>query len=561
MTSNLKFAEIKKKIKIAKTHNDWRLIDDLYKEPDALLKRTADTVRDHAGAAVKLGDLPRAATMMRKSLRMDPKNIETKVQLSSIYISQRRIKEADKLLKEVLDANPDHVPAIISFVQCIGFNPEIENKEAVHDNICRDAKMLVEHGLKCESKNAILWHQLASILGNNKDNIEAASDAFSKSLKIDPNSASTLINFGKFKRLNADLLSAEKFLLKACELQPHNADNNFSLALCYLSMEDLESTLKWLDSALMIDPNYVAAEVYKAFVYFLQGKMRKGWEQYEKRLQLEAFKGLNYGRPRWDGSKLKKETILLLREQGLGDNIQFIRYAKKIVKKGGTVVVSTRKELETLFKSLDGVSLVTSGIPEPKHFYRYCPLMSLPYVFKTDQKSIPSTTPYLFPEKNLVNVWSHKLKKYPGLRVGLTWRGNRSFTNDRFRSSSLKEVSELLSLKNITFFSLMVDLLEEEQLPKNIVNLGKDFSDFADTAAAIKNLDLVISVDTAVCHLAGAVGQPVWTMLPKSCDFRWGLKGKKTKWYPTMTLYRQKVFGSWDNVYKEMQSDLKKLCG
>ena len=290
MTNNLKFTEIKKKIKIAKTHNDWRLIDDLYKEPDALLKRTAETVRDHAGAVVKLGDLPRAATMMRKSLRMDPKNIETKVQLSSIYISQRRIKEAEKLLKEILGTIPDHVPAIISLVQCIGFNPEIENYEAVGDDICKNAKALVERGLKREPKNAILWHQLASILGNNKDNIEAASDAFSKSLKIDPNSASALINFGKFKRLNADLSSAEIFLLKACELQPHNADNNFSLALCYLSMEDLESTLKWLNSTLFIDPKYVAAEVYKAFVYFLQGKMRKGWEQYEKRLQLEAFK-------------------------------------------------------------------------------------------------------------------------------------------------------------------------------------------------------------------------------------------------------------------------------
>ena len=552
---------LRKGIKKAEKDKHWSLVDSMYNELNTLTDRDAISIRQHACAVANSGDPARAATMLRKSLRLSSKDPTTKLHLGRMYQSQNRYQEAELLFREVLKSDPKNISAIIFLVQTIERNDQSGKLNQVWSKKgMTEAISLIKTGLKIDNRNGDLWYQLASILGNDRQKHKETVEAFEMALKYLPTSASTLNNYGRFKRLNADLAGAKKLLHKAYELEPKNSDFAFSLALCYLSMEDLKNTLKWLNISIKINPENNAAEVYKAFVLLIQGKFREGWKQYEKRLLMDEFKGLSYGRPRWTGDEIKGKILLLLSEQGIGDSIQFVRYASKIKELGGKVVIFTDENLKTLFQSVSGVSVVTSSLPLPKSFSSYSPLMSLPHIFKTTKTSIPDKTPYITAPSDSVNSWRKRIENYSGYKVGLVWRGNPKFAGDRFRSSSLQEMSTLLSISGTQFFSLMVEKSEyDKKLPKKIIDIGKDFKDFSDTAGAILALDLIITVDTAVCHLAGALGQSVWTMLPRSCDFRWGYKGSKTSWYPTMRLYRQKTLGDWGHVYNSMTKDLSRL--
>jgi len=549
-----KISELEAAIRSAIDQELWHHVDALYGELNQLTERDCASIRSHALAVQNAGDAARSATMLRKAIRLSPDDADARLQLGSVYLSQKRHEEAEQIFRETLKIDPDNVAGIRQIVQCLQHTPETRT----------EAETLLRHAIELDPDNAAIWIQLASIYANDYERYEEAEEAFIRGLELAPESPSAHHNYGQIKRAHGDLEGAQKLLLRAIELQhPEDTNYAFSLALCYLFMEDLDPAMKWLRKAVELDPGNNAAQVYVAFVLFLQGKPQEGWEQYETRLKLSEFKGLNYGRPRWDGSELDDQTILLLREQGLGDNIQFVRYAKQVADKGGKVVVFCWEPLETLFRSVDGVSIVTRGVPEPRNFHRFCPLMSLPYVLGSnddadDDQPDPDGRPYMTAPEEEVGKWRQRIEKYPGFRVGLVWRGNPEHVNDRFRSSSMAEMSQLLSIPGISFFSLMKERPDSEsELPEGLIELGQDFDDFTDTAAAMTVLDLVITVDTSICHLAGALGRPVWTMLARGPDFRWGLRGDTTPWYDSMKLYRQEKLGVWDNVYERMKSDLQ----
>jgi tetratricopeptide (TPR) repeat protein len=543
-------SKVKLAIESAIESEKWDQVDALYCHLNGLEERSAEDIRKHALAVQNDGDLARAATMLRRAIRMDPDQVDAIIQLGSVYLAQQRHSEAEVAFREALDIDPDSVYSIRHLVQCVQHRPD------AHDQSLK----LLKHALEIDPEDAAIWIQLASVYGNNSETYDKSDDAFKRGLEIAPNSPSALHNYGQLKRVRGDLDGAVELLLRANELQPNDSNYAFSLALCYLFREELDLAMEWLNKATEFSPGNNAARVYTAFVLFLQGKTHEGWEQYEARLDLNEFKGLNYGRPRWDGNDLEGQPILLLREQGMGDNIQFIRYAKQVAARGGKVVVFAWEQLETLFSTVEGVSVITKGVPEPKHFHRYCPLLSLPYILGDNKDAVPDGKPYMNAPPELIASWREKIEAHPGYRVGLVWRGNSKHVNDRFRSSSMKEMTQLLSVTDASFFSLMKDRPDHEvELPEGIVELGSEFNNFTDTAAAMECLDLIISVDTSVCHLAGAIGKPVWTMLAKGPDFRWGIEGDKTPWYNSMTLYRQKKLGVWDDVYERMTSDLQSL--
>ncbi len=549
-TANIQF--LWSSIETAEAEGNWQAACDAYDMLAPLVERDPTFISRRALAVLHAGDAPRAATMTRKAARMDPDNTHVLLQLGKIYIAQNRHAEAEKTFRKLLTVDPDHVEGLRRLAQAI----------QVEESGRPEAEDLLNRAVGLEPENIAVWQQLGAIYGNDPERYVEAEEAFRRALDIEPELPSAIHNLGLLRRFRADLEEAERLLRKACRLSPDDSGFAFSLGSCLMYKEEMAESLEWFRKSASLDDANIAAKVYTAFALFLLGRMRDGWIEYEKRLKLKELQDLNYSRPRWDGSPLEGKTVLLLREQGYGDNLQFVRYAEMVADRGGEVILLAQNPLLRLFQSLRGISVVLPATPEPKHFHRFCPLMSLPLLFETDETSVPNDIPYVSADPVDVETWKQRFAPYSGLRVGVAWRGNPGHMNDRFRSSSLSEISRLFDIPGITFFSMVMDRAEfESELPNGVIDITDGFGDFADTAAAMENLDLIITVDTSICHLAGALGRPVWTMLPRGPDFRWGLTGTDTPWYPTMTLYRQKVLGNWSDVYDQMEKDLGEMTG
>ena len=529
---------------------NWPEADRIYKTLRGLIDLDALQIAQHAKIIFNMGDDARAATMTRRALRRAPGDVTITLQLANIYCSQKQYEKAEEQFRNVLTIEPSSVEAmrrLALVMQESGKNPE-------------EAEKLVRKVVALEPNDVQAWLQLGALCANVRHRYDDAEAAFSRALELAPDTASALHNYGLLKRFQGDLDQAVKYLKRACEVYPDESDFAFSLGSCYLYMEEAETALQWFDRAVQIDPKNNAAQVYKAFALFHLGRDDDAWNQYEKRLELKEFVDANYERPRWCGEDISGLPLLLLSEQGMGDNLQFVRYAESAAARGAKVIVMTHKPLVRLFESLRGVQSVVNGIPEAKNFHRYSPLMSMPLVFGTTKEDVPQNVPYLAAPDHLLESWRERLSVYSGFRVGLCWRGNSQHVNDRFRSSSLQEISTLLDIPGCSFFSLHKERPDfEQELPDGIVDIGSDFDDFADTAAAMDALDLVISVDTSVCHVAGAIGCATWTLIARGPDFRWGLDVKSTPWYPTMKLYRQDTLGEWSPVYARMREDLSAL--
>lgn len=548
MNVNEHIQALRDSIAVAERDNKWERVDELC---SALRRIDPDPViqHKHAIALMHIGDRARAATILRRLINQYDFSTDARYHLAEIYVFQKRFKDAKQHLKIILKIEPDHVLAL----RRIG---KIE-----HDlNEYEAAEAHLRHLLALEPDDVEGGLLLGAVLANDKKRYAEAELVFRHVLQIAPDSPSALHNYGLLKRFQGDLDAADDYLSKACALYPNESDFAFSLGICKMFREDMQSANGWFNRAVEIKPDNKAAQVYIAFSLFLLGKVREGWAQYEKRLDLDVLRNAKYERPRWNGEDVSEKPVLLISEQGMGDNIQFIRYVPLLLERGAIVIVATHEALVDLFKTIDGLEHVMAAIPDPKYFYRYCPIMSLPYVFGTDADTIPNKVPYLYAPEHAKEKWHAKMKSFTGLKVGLCWRGNSNHTNDYFRSSSLEEMRTFLSFDDVMFFCLSKSLPEDEQnLPDQIVNIGAEFETFSDLAGAMDTLDLVITVDTAVCHLAGAMGRPVWTMIARGPDFRWGLKGETTAWYPTMKLYRQSVLGDWTGPIQRMYDDLSKM--
>jgi tetratricopeptide (TPR) repeat protein len=315
--------------------------------------------------------------------------------------------------------------------------------------------------------------------------------------------------------------------------------------------------------ALQINPNLAEAHGHMSYILLLFGNFKEGWKEFEWRWKTKKLQQRNFSQPFWDGSDIQDKSILLHTEQGFGDAIQFVRYVSAVAQRGAKVILECREELLTLFKSLEGVTQVIKYGEQIPEFDVHCPVMSLPLIFSTEVETIPKKVPYIFTEQDLIDSWSKKVTSSSSkLAIGLVWSGNPVYSGDRYRSLSLDMFSPLNQLEQVTFYSLQKG--EAAQQAKNppkglhLIDYTDEIHDFSDTAALIENLDLVISVDTAVAHLAGALGKPVWTLLPFVPDWRWMLDREDSPWYPSMRLFRQKTYGDWESLIANITIELKK---
>lgn len=400
-------------------------------------------------------------------------------------------------------------------------------------------------------------NNLGNLLRRRKAPAEAV-DCLRQALRYRPDYADARYNLGlAFQSL--DLLEeAEICYRQVLEQVPdhHAASNNYANVL--LRLGRIKEALRHYEDSVRLVPSNREYRVNAGMAQLLQGDFRQGWCNYAARIA-PAMPGIRL----WNGEYLGGSSILLLSEQGLGDTIQFIRYARYLQNEGAQVAAVCPATLVELLRTAAGLNDVIPEAETPPSCSWYAPMMHLPAVFGTRCGSIPAENPYLFPEPRRVRAWGAMLRgassRKTHLRVGIAWRGGPDHWNDRNRSMDPSLLAALQSVPSTTFVSLQKgfragwDGLEFHPLPREL-------TDFADTAALIAHLDLVVSVDTSVAHLAGALGCPTWLLLPFAADWRWMLGRLDSPWYPSMRLFRQPRRGDWHSVLEEVSEALTSLA-
>jgi Tfp pilus assembly protein PilF len=337
------------------------------------------------------------------------------------------------------------------------------------------------------------------------------------------------------------------------------AHNGRGLALC--AKGRYAEAIAAFTRAVEIDPGYAQARFHRALAYLVTGRFKEGWDDYEWRWASPESKAARppFPIPDWNGEPLAGKAIYLYVEQGYGDAIMFARYAPLVAARGATVLFCVRPALKELLTGLPGVQVGVEGDSGPRCQYM-CPLLSLPRIFKTDITSIPADVPYVHAAPDRLATWQARIPCDGRLNVGLVWAGGRDFAGDRHRTIGLRRMMPLLGDPRIRYVSLHAELREEDAAlmaaHPEIIHFGSELKDFADTAAVIARLDLVIAVDTAVAHLAGAMAKPVWILLPFNPDFRWLLERADSPWYPTARLFRQPKAGDWASVIARVREAL-----
>lgn len=405
--------------------------------------------------------------------------------------------------------------------------------------------------------------------------IQEAHEHLLRVIEIAPKDPNGYVKLGSSYFSTGDRFDdAMRMFNQALALDPKHALTYNNIGAIQHDHGDSEEAIDNFRKALAIRPNYPTAKHNLALTLLLQGQFEEGWECHESRLVTKErahvyrlIHKLFELIPKWDGkSSLAGKYILLMHEQGFGDSIQFLRYARLVMDQGARVAVHVKNPLYRLFQSFTPeITLVRESDPLPPCDCSYV-LMSLPYAMQTHTVDDIPRYPdgYLAADPILAATWREKInamsRSERNLRIGIVWGGNPEHGNDRHRSIALDTFKQLFDLPNMEFYSLQKGKPLEglKALPGDlpVFNLGDDCQDFADTAAAISNLDLVISVDTSVVHLAGAMGHPTWVLLPHIPDWRWLNEREDSPWYPGMRLFRQPAISDWDSVLKRVGEEL-----
>jgi tetratricopeptide (TPR) repeat protein len=349
---------------------------------------------------------------------------------------------------------------------------------------------------------------------------------------------------------------------KGLSLDPNLADTHANLGICYADQGDLGASVAAFEKAIKIDPNHANAHDGLGLSLLMSGQLQRGWREQEWRWRKTVFEKQRFpDAPHWTGQDLAGRTLLLYVEQGYGDVLQFSRYAPLLKARGARVLLEAPPDLMAILRTLDGVAeRVPVGKPPPP-FDLACALMSVPLWFGTTLETIPVGVPYLHADAARVEEWKAFFGDDTTFKVGIAWAGRATHANDHNRSSTLANFAPLAEVPGVTFYSLQKDAGNRpaSAVPAGmkLIDLAPRLSDFNVTAAVISNLDLVISVDTAIVHLAGAMGRPVWTLLARCPDWRWMLKRSDTPWYPTMRLFRQQRRRDWAGQMAQVAEALR----
>ncbi|MBC8240609.1 MAG: glycosyltransferase family protein [Alphaproteobacteria bacterium] len=413
------------------------------------------------------------------------------------------------------------------------------------------AVLAYSRALTLDGTNADIYNNLGVCL-RAQGKLAAASACYRRALVLKPNDAGVLSNLGNTQRDMYDLRSAIASLSKAVRNAPQSPEAVYNLGLTLRDAGDNDKAIACFESALGMRKDYATCHVDYGVSLMLKGDLAKGFEEYDWRSRMTAARTPE--QPRWDGSDLNGKTILLQQESGMGDVIQFLRYIPAVKEKNANVIVECHGSLARLIATAPGVDKVIIADSPLPNFDVYAPIMSLPLILGTAEDTASDSIPYLSPPE----LHSIQLPPAAGrqVRVGFCWSPGRPRVGLPDRSCPVSRIVELLAIPGIVAFSLQmgerIEDLKAESCDVLMPDIGSRLTDLADLSAVIDQLDLVVCVDSATAHVAGALGKPTWLLVPFAPDWRWHTEGDTCAWYPSMRLFRQSQPGSWDSVFEEL---------
>ena len=461
--------------------------------------------------------------------------------------------------------------AIAAYQRAIELDPSIAEPHANLGVLLRAAGK-IDAALLAYGRALDLNPDCAEVLCNlgvalaERDRMAEALDCYERALAINPEFVNAHYNLANALRKVDEHVRAIDRYQRAIELKPDFVQAYSNMAMSFNDLGQDELALQAYDRAVQLRPEWAEPRWNRSLTYLLLGNFERGWAEFDCRNGIDPPSSRTFPGQRWIGQDLAGKTILLNYEMGLGDAIHFVRYVPLVAPGAGRVILECQEPLRELFCSVAGVDEVVS-LQRDRAFLTYdvhCSLMRLPELFRSNPATMPRTVPYLKASAARTAKWRKTLgPKLSQLRVGLVWGGSPEHQNDRQRSIALWSLASLATVPDVEFVSLQRGPAALQALAPppgmKLIDHSADFENMADTAAVIQELDLVISVDTSVAHLAGALGKAVWVLLAYVPDWRWMLDRPDTPWYPQMRLFRQSKIGDWSGPIQSITQQLREL--
>jgi tetratricopeptide (TPR) repeat protein len=546
---------------------------------------TVGQMLNEAVALQRQGQLREAEKIYSRVLKAAPDNFDALNLLGAVKLRQGQIGEAQRLLSAAVKANPRAAGTWCNLGQTLHALKRLPEALDCLDKARAlapdDAGILNAHAntVLALGRPADALDEFQQVLVRAPKHIEARLNSglaramlgfpelaltdFDAALQLAPghpgvqyNRGVALLSLGRY----AEAVEANS---RALAITPDYANARLNRGKALMQLNRVDEALADFAAALAIRKDFADAHFNNALALLTRGDYARGFAEYEwrwRRTGMPAQK--SRGKPLWLGEySLAGKTVLLHAEQGFGDTIQFARYVPLVAASGAKVVLEVQPELQALMRRLDGAAAVVGrGEPSPP-FDVHCPLGSLPLALHTGPATVPAQIPYLSADEAHLAKWSARFEALPRPRIAIAWSGNPSHDNDRNRSIALARLAPLFAAP-ANFVGIQKDVRSEDVDPleaSRVTSIGSELEDFGDTAAVLALCDLVIAVDTAAAHLAGAMGRPLWVLLPFAPDWRWTREGETTPWYPTARLFRQTGLGDWDGVIARVAENLARF--
>jgi tetratricopeptide (TPR) repeat protein len=556
---------------------------------EAVSKRPnfADAYLALGRALADQGDVDEAEAMLAKVLELSPGCAEAHNLMGLQFLRQGQLEAAEDRFRLAVEHNaadaeghnnlgvvlrekkrPDEARAC--FYRALALAPEFAGAHNNLGRICEDRGRLEEAAARyrlalCyEPRNAAFHNNLGNALIA-LSRPEEALRCYQEAVRLQPAEPVYFSNLANALTLTGRPEEAEVCCRQSLILRPDFADGRHNLAITLAAQGKFDEALVDNEEALRLAPEHPGARNCRALWRLQKGDFARGWPEYEWRWRIPGVQRRDFDKPAWDGTLLDGRTILLYAEQALGDTIQFIRYAPLVKARGGTVIVECPPSLVRLVGSCAGIDQVVPRGTALPPFDVQAALLSVPGLVGTTLETVPACVPYLSADPPLVARWREELQGPALFKIGIAWQGSATFAGDRMRSVPLRHFAELARIPGVRLFSLQKGAARDQvrALARTftVTDLGSTLDEggaaFTDTAAVMMNLDLVISTDTSIAHLAGALGVPVWVVLAIGPDWRWLRAGETCPWYPTMRLFRQTRAHDWDEVFERAAAALR----
>jgi tetratricopeptide (TPR) repeat protein len=551
---------------------------------------TLDDLAARAHQALGAGRLPEAEAVYRKIVALWPgiaaahnnlgiilaqqgKLDEALAQFERAVALEPNFAEAHNNLGNVLQAQSKRDQAALEFERAIALRPDYAEALNNLGNILQEQRQFdqavarLQQAIALKPNYAEAYYNLGNAL-KVQGQFEEAAAHYLQALAIQPDFAEAHHNLGIVLWNQDEIEQAVAKFRHAIALRPHYGEAHNNLGVALREQFKLAEARQAFHRLLEIQPDSPSAELGLAICDLVEGDYERGWQAFEGRLRMPGLDPPpNF--PRWRGEPLAGRSLLLLSEQGFGDTLHFVRYARAMKERGARVVVACQAALGQLLARASGwdeLFILGSGAELPRCDF-YLPLLSAPGALGTNAATIPCDVPYLAADPELTAQWAAELARIDGFKIGIVWQGSRGFASDRWRSIPLAGFAPLANVPGVRLVSLQKGFGSEQIATVDFPvldlsgRLDEAAGPFIDTAAVISNLDLVVTPDTAIGHLAGALGAPVWLALQLSPNWRWLLERDDSPWYPTMRLFRQTAFGQWPDVFERMAKALRERRG